>query len=83
MNKFIVVQKPPKIVSTKEALLVSFRSDGTMNFKGFSVSYMAVEPSIENVEEDSMVTPFPGYMKSIYSAGENDYEEEDTYDKWQ
>lgn len=54
-----------------EALLVRFRSDGTMNRKGFSASYVAVDPfegSEEEISSDSseMVTPFPGYMKSVY-----------------
>lgn len=54
-----------------EALLVRFRSDGTMNKKGFSASYVAVDPfegSEEEISSDSseMSTPFPGYMKSIY-----------------
>lgn len=54
-----------------EALLVRFRSDGTMNKKGFSASYVAVDPfegSEEEISSDSseMVTPFPGYMKSVY-----------------
>lgn len=69
-----------------EALLVRFRSDGTMVFKGFSVSYVAVEPFIESEEEEEihsdsseMVTPFPGYMKSIYSKGDTDNEEEETF----
>lgn len=54
-----------------EALLVRFRSDETMNKKGFSASYVAVDPfegSEEEISSDSseMSTPFPGYMKSIY-----------------
>lgn len=54
-----------------EALLVRFRSDDTMNKKGFSASYVAVDPfegSEEEISSDSseMSTPFPGYMKSIY-----------------
>lgn len=54
-----------------EALLVRFRSDSTMNRKGFSASYVAVDPfegSEEEISSDSaeMVTPFPGYMKSVY-----------------
>lgn len=56
-----------------EALLVRFRSDETMNKKGFSASYVAVDPfpfdgSEEEISSDSseMVTPFPGYMKSVY-----------------
>lgn len=63
-------QKPPDVISMNEALLVRFRSDGTMNRKGFSASYVAVDPfegSEEEISSDSSeVTPFPGYMKSVY-----------------
>lgn len=64
-------QKPPDVISMNEALLVRFRSDGTMNRKGFSVSYVAVDPfeGSEEISSDSseMVTPFPGYMRpSVY-----------------
>lgn len=50
-----------------EALLVRFRSDETMNKKGFSASYVAVDPfegSEEEISSDSseMSTPFPGYV---------------------
>lgn len=77
-----------------EALLVRFRSDGTMNKKGFSASYVAVDPfegSEEEISSDSseeMVTPFPGYMKSVYvnnnkigsRSGDNTDNTDDTSD---
>lgn len=55
-----------------EALLVRFRSDATMSSKGFSASYVAVDPfegSEEEINSDSseMATPFPGSLKSIYA----------------
>lgn len=63
-----------------------FRSDGTMVFKGFSASYVAVEPygeSEEEIHSDSseMATPFPGYMKSIYASklDNEDNDEEETF----
>lgn len=71
-----------------EALLVRFRSDGTMVFKGFSASYVAIEQneqfseSEEEIHSDSseMATPFPGYMKSIYAnKGESENEEEEQF----
>lgn len=85
-----------------EALLVRFRSDGTMNRKGFSASYVAVDPfegSEEEISSDSseMVTPFPGYMKSVYvnnnklgsrsgdntdNTDETDNEEEEVYNDY-
>lgn len=59
-----------------------------MVFKGFSVSFVAVEPytdSEEEIHSDSseMATPFPGYMKSIYATkldnDNDDNEEEETF----
>lgn len=74
-----------------EALLVRFRSDGTMNKKGFSASYVAVDPfegSEEEISSDSseMATPFPGHVKSVYvnnnklgsRSGDNTDNTEDT-----
>lgn len=64
-----------------------------MVFKGFSASYVSVDPfegSEEmNSEDSEMVTPFPGYFKSIYAANldndneedEDDYNEYDNYNK--
>lgn len=59
-----------------------------MVFKGFSVSYVALEPftdSEEEIHSDSseMATPFPGYMKSIYATkldNEDNEEEEQFYE---
>lgn len=65
-----------------EALLVRFVSDGTMNAKGFSASYVAVDPfdgseeEIINSESSESATPFPGSLKSIY-ANKLDNEETD------
>ncbi|XP_065201859.1 protein tolkin-like isoform X3 [Planococcus citri] len=39
---------PTDVVSINEALLVRFRTDNTMNTKGFSASYVAVEPPDES-----------------------------------
>lgn len=44
---------PPEIVSTTEALLVRFRTDDSIVFKGFSVSYQAVKPEVWSGEESS------------------------------
>lgn len=71
-----------------EALLVRFRTDDNIVFKGFSASYVAVMPYDDNEEEMSsdsseMMTPFPGSLKSIYkttlleSDGDNEDEDED------
>ncbi|XP_055699503.1 dorsal-ventral patterning protein tolloid isoform X2 [Phlebotomus papatasi] len=79
---------PPDIISMNEALLVRFRTDDNIVFKGFSASYVAVMPYDDNEEEMSsdsseMMTPFPGSLKSIYkttlleSDGDNEDEDED------
>lgn len=65
-----------------EALLVRFRSDDSMFFKGFSASYVALNPlqSEEISSEGSeAITPFPGSLKSIYRSfgGEIDGDDED------
>lgn len=74
-----------------EALLVRFRSDSTMNFKGFSASYVAVDPfegSEEEIGSDSSetATPFPGYLKSIYGNKldneDNEEEEQSFYNEY-
>lgn len=75
----LFLQNPPDIISLTDSLLVRFRSDDTMSKKGFSASYVAVDPfdNIEEVSSDSseMVTPFPGYLKPIYKADSYDYDE--------
>lgn len=72
-----------------EALLVRFRSDGTMNKKGFSASYVAVDPfegSEEEISSDSseMATQSPNFGKTVYvsnnklGARNSDNTDEDT-----
>ena len=36
-------QVPPEIVSSNEVLLVRFKSDDTINSKGFSAAYVAID----------------------------------------
>ncbi|CAK1545983.1 unnamed protein product [Leptosia nina] len=55
---------PPEIVSTTEALLVRFRTDDSIVFKGFSASYQAVKPDVWSGEDSS-------------EGGEDEDEEED------
>lgn len=68
-----------------EALIVRFRSDSTNNFKGFSASYVSVDPFEGSEEENGSessetVTPFPGYLKSVYANKlDNDDEEEEEH----
>ncbi|XP_039956467.1 dorsal-ventral patterning protein tolloid [Bactrocera tryoni] len=62
---------PQDIISLTDSLLVRFKTDDTVTMKGFSASYVAVDP-FENSEEDfnsysaERATPFPGSLKSIY-----------------
>ncbi|KAM7363855.1 tolloid-like protein 1 tolkin isoform 1-T3 [Cochliomyia hominivorax] len=73
---------PQDIISLTDSLLVRFKTDSTIIMKGFSASYVAVDP-FENSDEDptsyssEMVTPFPGSLKSIYK--EEDSQETDDY----
>lgn len=51
-----------------------------MGFKGFSASYVAVDPFEdfeENVSESYEATPFPGSLKSIYHHNNIDDNDED------
>lgn len=78
------LQKPPDIISMNEVLLIRFRSDDTMAFKGFSASYVAVDPfDSEEPESSEMATPFPGYLKSVYVTKQdntdNDSDEDETF----
>lgn len=67
-----------------EELLLRFHSDDSMGFKGFSVSFVAVDPfeDTDNFEENSgsveEITPFPGSLKSVNIYSKNtDNEDED------
>lgn len=65
---FCGTKMPPEIVSTSEALLVRFRTDDSLVFKGFSASYQMVKPiwsdedsaeggEYEGEEEDERMPP--------------------------
>ena len=41
----VTLQVPPEIVSTNEVILVRFKSDDTINSKGFSAAYVAIDES--------------------------------------
>lgn len=70
------------MISVHEALLVRFKSDDTMGFKGFSAAYVAVDPfdDFDEMNSDSAeVTPFPGSLRNIhYNSGDIDEDEEDS-----
>lgn len=64
-DSFIRSQIPPEIVSVGEALLVRFCSDDTINTKGFSAAYVAVQDdaSENDVEDNSFSYSFSrGYI---------------------
>ncbi|XP_059056661.1 tolloid-like protein 1 [Achroia grisella] len=50
---FCGTKLPTEIISTTEALLVRFRTDDSIVFKGFSASYQAVKPEISSEEDNS------------------------------
>lgn len=62
--------------------MIRFRSDDTMGFKGFSASYVAVEPLLDEFDEmnsdsaETDVTPFPGSLRNMYSS-RPDFDDED------
>lgn len=70
--------------------MIRFHSDDSMGFKGFALSYVAVDPlddfdeNSENFEEESaeVATPFPGYLPGgpASFARKKPEEEEDNTD---
>ncbi|XP_070137463.1 protein tolkin isoform X1 [Drosophila bipectinata] len=73
---------PADIISMTNSLLVRFKTDGSVPMKGFSASYVSVDPfdvtdvDVDNSYSSEMVTPFPGSLKSVYIE---DTEETDEY----
>ncbi|KRT83831.1 EGF-like domain containing protein, partial [Oryctes borbonicus] len=49
-GRFCGYAKPANIISLKEALLIRFRTDDTMVYKGFSIAYEAIETYETEVE---------------------------------
>lgn len=70
MTNCVCFQIPHDVISEHEEFMVRLHSDDSMEFKGFSLSYIAVDPldefdeNSEIIEEDSseVATPFPGYI---------------------
>ncbi|XP_072939478.1 tolloid-like protein 1 [Epargyreus clarus] len=61
-GSFCGTKVPPEIISTTEALLVKFRTDDSIVFKGFSASYQTVKPEVwsgedSEEEEDERMPP--------------------------
>lgn len=68
--------------------MIRFHSDDSMGFKGFALSYVAVDPlddfdeNSENFEEESaeVATPFPGYLPGGPANWKKVEEDEDNTD---
>lgn len=68
-GRFCGKHKPPIIVSNSDTLLLRFQTDESNSLRGFAISFMAVDPPEDSAGEDfDAVTPFPGYLKSMYSS---------------
>ncbi|XP_061711471.1 bone morphogenetic protein 1 [Cydia pomonella] len=52
-GKFCGTVMPQELISTTEALLVRFRTDDSIVFKGFSASYQAIKPEVWSGEDSS------------------------------
>ncbi|EDV30246.2 uncharacterized protein Dana_GF23044 [Drosophila ananassae] len=68
-GRFCGKHKPPIIISNSDTLLLRFQTDESNSLRGFAISFMAVDPPEDSAGEDfEAVTPFPGYLKSMYSS---------------
>lgn len=91
------LQIPSDIISEHDELMIRFHADDSMGFKGFVLSYLAVDPfpgsdfdNSENVEEEESAEVEPTYFPGYYVGGslrvnqrkDEDYEEpEEIYKK--
>ncbi|KAH8271408.1 hypothetical protein KR018_009102, partial [Drosophila ironensis] len=68
-GRFCGKHKPPIIISNSDTLLLRFQTDESNSLRGFAIAFVAVDPPEDAVAEDfDAVTPFPGYLKSMYSS---------------
>ncbi|KAH8382433.1 hypothetical protein KR009_003504, partial [Drosophila setifemur] len=68
-GRFCGKHKPPIIISNSDTLLLRFQTDESNSLRGFAITFMAVDPPEDSAGEDfDAVTPFPGYLKSMYSS---------------
>ena len=51
----VSLQIPPEIISVDEALLLRFKSDDTINAKGFSAAYVVIDEA-ENFDYQTSAT---------------------------
>ncbi|KFB52683.1 AGAP003702-PA-like protein [Anopheles sinensis] len=82
-GKYCGNANPPEIISMHEALMVRFRSDDTVGFKGFSAAYVAIKgnegalTTDEEGSDSSDIIPFPGSLKTVFIKQGEDMDEED------
>lgn len=69
--------RPLETVSIRETLLVRFRSDDTMNKKGFSVTYVSVDSAAVRDNSSSKFSKLRD--TDIINSDHNDYIDEDDY----
>ncbi|XP_020713717.1 dorsal-ventral patterning protein tolloid isoform X2 [Ceratitis capitata] len=77
-GRFCGHRKPPTITSYTDSLLIRFQTDESTSLRGFAVTFKAVEPPDDDLIDDlDAVTPFPGYMRSVYYASDTDSDFDD------
>ncbi|XP_017850119.1 dorsal-ventral patterning protein tolloid [Drosophila busckii] len=70
-GRFCGKRKPPIIVSNSDTLLLRFQTDKSISLRGFAISFMAVDPPVDDAGESlESATPFPGYFKNMFSETE-------------
>ncbi|XP_052891850.1 tolloid-like protein 1 [Anopheles moucheti] len=85
-GKYCGNANPPEIISMHEALMVRFRSDDTVGFKGFSAAYVAIKSNDDVLTTDeegsdsSDIIPFPGSLKTVFIKQGEDMDEEEEDD---
>ncbi|XP_065086137.1 protein tolkin-like [Ochlerotatus camptorhynchus] len=85
-GKYCGNRLPPEIISMSEVIVVRFRSDDTVGFKGFSAAYAAISPyddeelstAEETYESAEQAAPFAGSLRSMFiSQDEYDADDDD------
>ncbi|XP_058836590.1 protein tolkin-like [Topomyia yanbarensis] len=86
-GKYCGNSMPPEIISMSEIVVVRFRSDDTVGFKGFSASYVAISPFDDELSTDEeasesteLAAPFPGSLRNMFISYNEDDGEDDDYE---
>nr|XP_019553875.2 tolloid-like protein 1 [Aedes albopictus]XP_029726403.1 tolloid-like protein 1 [Aedes albopictus] len=86
-GKYCGNRLPAEVISMSEVIVVRFRSDDTVGFKGFSAAYVAINPyedeelstAEDTYESNEQAAPFPGSLRSMFiSQDEYDADDDDT-----